>query len=268
MISPDWTVRPNSRIAKLPRVLQPFALIAREATRTQFVLSNDANRLEKYHHRLDGIATVHNDGFRNSPRFRKAYDRAILAAGWDYGIPYRVHQALWCSRQAQKVEGDFVEVGTGRGFFMSAILEDFADWTTAARELHLFDTFLSTLPDDRGSQPTAGEPVPYYAKSKGDTQRNFAEWPHVHIHQGDIFETLGDLTSQHIALLHIDLNFWKPEIYVLRSLWPRIPRGGVVLLDDYAYTGHERQYDAMNALAGELRFDILSTPTGQGIIIK
>ena len=45
-------------------------------------------------------------------------------------------------------------------------------------------------------------------------------------------------------------------------------KGGVILLDDYACAGHEKQYNAMNVLAKKLNFEILSTPTGQGIIIK
>jgi hypothetical protein len=260
MISVNWTVLPGSRIEKMPRAVQPFAVLARELLR--------GPRGDNYHHVLDGIATRNNDSFRQDLRFRKAYDRAVLAAGWDYGIPYRVHQVLWCSRQAQKVNGDFVELGTGRGFLMSAVLADFDDWNISTRGLHLFDSFMSTWVDDQGRQSTTGTPSPYYANSVDDTRRNFSEWNRIHIHQGNVFDTLADLKSESIALLHIDFNFWEPEVYGLRTLYPRIPRGGVVLLDDYAGWGQNQQNDAMNALSKELGFDILSTPTGQGIIIK
>jgi hypothetical protein len=40
------------------------------------------------------------------------------------------------------------------------------------------------------------------------------------------------------------------------------------LLDDYASEGYEQQYRAINELAAELGLDILSTATGQGIVIK
>lgn len=253
----DRTIREGSRIAKLPPFLQPMALWARN------VIAN-----ESYHHQFDGMATRNNDGFRSNPRFRKAYERAVLAAGWDYAIPYRVHQALWCSRQAQKIDGDFVELGTGRGFMMSAVLADFADWNSSGRSLHLFDTFMSAPPDATGKQSSTDAVSPYYAKSVDDVKRNFSEWSEVRIYRGNVFETLPSLAARAVAFLHIDMNFYEPEIYGLRTLWDRIPRGGIVLLDDYANNSREQQYRAMNELADELKFDILSTPSGQGIIVK
>ena len=260
----DWTVYPDTKIAKLPSFLQSCALLVRNVV----FFTRQQDRPSKYHHRLDGIATRHNDGFRKSPRFNKAYDRAVAAAGWDYGIPYRIHQALWCSHQAQKVEGDFVELGTGRGFIMSAVLADYPTWNQGSRSLHLFDTFKSTWPDQFGRQETTGLVSGYYAESVTDTERNFSEWQRVYLYEGDVFEMLPGLQAEQVALIHIDLNFYAPEVFGLKLLWQRIPRGGIVLLDDYAYHGHERQYQAMNDLAAELGVDILSTPTGQGIIIK
>jgi O-methyltransferase len=83
-----------------------------------------------------------------------------------------------------------------------------------------------------------------------------------------IEDALPKSTVASVALVHIDMNFFEPEVFGLRTLWDRIPRGGVILLDDYAFQSHDKQYDAMNKLAAELGFAILSTPTGQGIIIK
>jgi hypothetical protein len=192
----------------------------------------------------------------------------VAASGWDYKVPYRIHQALWCSRQAQKVKGDFVELGTGRGFTMSAILADFPDWNLDERALHLFDTFKQTLPDQEGNQPDNGQKSPFYATSIRDVRANFSEWDRIYLYEGDLFETLTRIKCNAIAFLHIDMNHPKPEVFGLQTLWPKISRGGVVLLDDYAFANHEEQYDAMNRLSHELNFDILSTPTGQGLIIK
>ena len=59
-----------------------------------------------------------------------------------------------------------------------------------------------------------------------------------------------------------------PEVEALRFFWPRIPTGGIVLLDDYAYYGHDAQGDAMDAVARELGAEIAVLPTGQGLIVK
>ena len=223
------------------------------------------DEIELYPHRLDGMASRHNDGFRNDPVFASAYARAVQAAGWDYGVPWRVHQHLWCADLARKVEGDVVELGTGRGFFMSAVVAAWPGWSESTRSLHLFDTFEPGFVQADG---TRGPDSPFYAASFEDTARNFAEWPRVHLYCGDLFETLPDAPIDRIAFLHIDLNHKDPETFGLRHLWDRVPRGGVVLLDDYAYFTCEAQHEAMNALAAELGFSILSTPTGQGIIVK
>jgi O-methyltransferase len=259
----DWNVYEGSRIKRLPKAARPPALFLRNLLRRR-----EADRLENYHHRFDGIATRHNDGFRLDPRFGRAYDRAVLAAGWDYGAPYRIHQALWCSHQAQKVAGDFVELGTGRGFTMSAVLADYTDWNRDTRSLHLFDTFKSTLPDEHGAQTSATVVSKFYAQSVDQVRANFSEWRRVCFHQGNLFDTLPKFDVPSVAFVHIDMNFFEPEVYGLRALWRRIPRGGVVLLDDYAFESHNKQYDAMNKLAAELGCAILSTPTGQGIVIK
>ena len=53
---------------------------------------------------------------------------------------------------------------------------------------------------------------------------------------------------------------------MVRALWPSIQRGGIMLLDDYAQV--QQQNDAMNQLAQDLSFEILTTASGQGIVVK
>lgn len=125
----NWIARPGTRISRLSRVLQPGPLLALGLLR-RFFWPNGIDE--------DGIISVHNSGFRDDPVFQRCYARAVKAGGWDYSIRYRVHQALWCSALAQAVEGDFVELGTGRGFIMSALME-----SGLTRRVHLFDTTIT-----------------------------------------------------------------------------------------------------------------------------
>lgn len=206
-------------------------------------------------HQLDGITTHHSDGFRATAEFKKAYARSVQAAGWDYSIPYRIHQALWCAKNALKVPGAFVELGTGRGFVMSDVLT-----LGINRPVHLFDTFLPSLPGKEAS--------PVYAVDFESVVANFAEWPRTALHRGDVFDTLPKAKLDAVAFLHVDLNCAEPEVFAVRHLWPSLSQGAVMLFDDYAYIGYEPQYAAINNLAYELGFHILSTPTGQGIVIK
>ncbi len=55
--------------------------------------------------------------------------------------------------------------------------------------------------------------------------------------RGDICETLPRYLADHpefrIALLHVDVDVYKPTADILSSLYPRIVPGGVLILDDY-----------------------------------
>ena len=37
-----------------------------------------------------------------------------------------------------------------------------------------------------------------------------------------------------IALLHLDLDIFRPTLFVLEKLFNKVVKGGVILLDDYA----------------------------------
>ena len=55
---------------------------------------------------------------------------------------YRIHQAIWATSIAIDNEGDWVELGTGMGFTMSAALRfHMKKWNRGTKNLWLVDTF-------------------------------------------------------------------------------------------------------------------------------
>ena len=56
--------------------------------------------------------------------------------------------------------------------------------------------------------------------------------------------------------------------FIQSIFWKNISKGGVIILDDFAYQGRERQFLYISKLAKKLNFNILIVPSGQGIIIK
>ena len=217
----------------------------------------------------DGFATKSRLAFMEDPKFRAAYDRMIFATGYptDPGLHLRVHQAIWAASLAKRVDGDFVECGTGRGMIFSAILTYLDDWPSLDKDAWLFDTFSPYFlnPESGVNDPTRGVRGGY-AHSLESTQQNFAEWERVHCVAGLLPETLSRAPIKKIAFLHLDLNYAPTEEVVLRQLWPLISRGGVVLLDDYGQTGP--QNETMTRVARELGVEILTTGSAQGILIK
>jgi hypothetical protein len=80
------------------------------------------------------------------------------------------------------------------------------------------------------------------------------------------FETT-ELTK--VAYLSIDMNNATAEIAAIDYLWNHLVFGAIIVLDDYAY-GSEflGQKSAWDKFAVSKGFEVLTLPTGQGLIIK
>jgi hypothetical protein len=64
------------------------------------------------------------------------------------------------------------------------------------------------------------------------------------------------------------MNCVAPEIAAAKFFWPNLVAGGIIILDDYGFSAHHLQKEAFDQLAREWNVEILSLPTGQGLIIK
>ncbi|HVE48998.1 MAG TPA: TylF/MycF/NovP-related O-methyltransferase [Casimicrobiaceae bacterium] len=226
----------------------------------------------------DGLISVHNHDFMRDPAFLDAYARGrqALYGQPDYRWHWRIHTGLWAARTAATVEGDFVECGVNRGFLSSAIMHHI-DWDTLGKTFWLLDTFaglderyVSQRERDRGAIDWNREKLDdgFYVSSPQSVIDNFSQWKNVRIIVGTVPETLGQVTAERIAYLHLDMNCAPPEVAAIEYFWSRLAPGATVLFDDYAYVGFEAQKVALDAFARAHRVPILSLPTGQGLLIK
>lgn len=208
--------------------------------------------------------------FLLEPDFVRAYDRAMRAGGADFKIRWRTHVAIWAARSALAVPGDFVELGTGRGWMFSAILTSI-DWNEQQRNAYLFDRFVDSALDRKTGElltEKENDYRRYYADSIDQVRENFAEWHRVNLVQGDLPASLSKAPLSKVAFLHVDLNAADPEIESMEALWGRLSPGAVVLLDDHAFTSHRDQYDAHRSFVTSRGADLLVLPTGQGLILR
>ena len=225
----------------------------------------------------DGLFTLHSDSFRSDPAFRGAYERGIQASnGVDPAFEWRVHIALWAARTALRVNGDFVECGVNAGFVSSAIMQKL-QWNAVGRRFYLIDTFGGPILTQYSEQEVRSGrlAIAKQALEAGayvtDTDRvraNFATWQNVIVVQGAIPEILAKTDFSAVAFVHVDMNCTLPELAAFEFFWDRLSPGAVVLFDDYAYYGHDSQREAIDAAARARGAEVLSLPTGQGLIIK
>lgn len=258
----DTSIGINSKISKLPKVFRGVGLLMRHLIRNK----------DRYFYKQDGMATIHNFSFLNEKRFQYSLASAIKASGFDYKINLRLHQAIWCADHAVRRDPSavFVELGTGRGYVMSAVLAalEFNNPLKLPSKVLLFDTFVPFKTDFKSKQDPLSDVCIYYADSYEQTSAQFAKYDQVQLIKGKLPETLDQINNSLISFLHIDLNAADIEFECLRKLWASIIPGGVILLDDYAYSGYEYTHTKLNNLASILKVSILVTASGQGIILK
>lgn len=271
----DKVIYANSRISGLPRFIQPLALLVRSVF--GFVIRQLPMTPNRYHYHFDSVATGNNTDFIGDAKFEAAYNSLVKSYGWDPGLPWRVHQVMWAVDQTRNIDGSWIEFGVGRGGLMSAALTHHGSWNESGRDLHLFDTFLSSKLDAEGNQ-IAPPPLKrnkqmdskfkYYASSLEETINNFAEYDNVKFHVGNVFDTLSNFDCPNLSLVSIDLNYAPAEEFVLNFIYNRVSNGGIIILDDYAAASRVKQRESYDKQSKILGFSILRTPSGQGIVVK
>lgn len=224
----------------------------------------------------DGLLTRNkNTEFLDDPRFQDAYRQGIdsghkLGLRQELHAEWRVHVALWAATHASKLPGDFVECGVNTGIYSLAIAR-YVDLNATGKAFWLFDTFAG-IPDFQISEEERergrGGYNDYYEDCYEVAKANFAPYPNAHLIRGVVPDTLGSVDINSVCYLSIDMNIVAPEIAAIEHFWPKLSTGAPVLLDDYRFLGHALQKEAMDGFAAGVGCEILTLPTGQGLLLK
>lgn len=146
------------------------------------------------------------------------------------------------------VPGDLVECGSflgGASIFMLLASRRLGD----ERAVHVFDTFAGFPPDSDdvriGGEPAHGPSYPSFLESVRDSfRRETGPDSAVQLVEGDVATTLPLTPIERIALLRLDTDFHDSTRAELEHLYPRLVRGGAIIIDDYgAYEGARRATD-------------------------
>jgi O-methyltransferase len=140
------------------------------------------------------------------------------------------------------VEGDLVEAGVWRGgaaIFMRGIL---AAWGDRHRRVWACDSF-EGLPKPTGRfqyAPDSADDLwkqPSLAVRLDEVRSNFARYglldDRVVFLPGWFSDTLPDAPIDKVAVLRADGDLYESTMDILTSLYPKVSRGGYVIIDDY-----------------------------------
>lgn len=222
----------------------------------------------------DGLATKHNSDFMTEPRFARTYDIGVAKLPVPSRAHWRVHFVLWAAARGLQIEGDFVECGVYTGIYSKSICEYYNFGARTDRKMYLLDSFEGVVEDLIGEEEKAywakvGKKINAYPKDFYDMARErFAEYPNVHLIKGMIPESLSRVPVEKIAYLSMDMNCSGPEIAAGEFFWPKMTSGAMIVLDDYGFRLYKYSKAAWDKFAKERGVMILSSPTGQGLIIK
>lgn len=215
---------------------------------------------------------IHNHDFMRNPRYVRAYELAEQALGYDHKMFWRLHVALWCATQAQKLPGDFVECGVWRGFLATAIM-NYIPWPADGKSFYLFDTWEGLderylTEGERNNRAKLEHFKPYYANQYEFVEKHFSSYPNVHLVKGSVPETLDLVEIGAVSYLSLDMNCAPPELAAAEYFWERLVPGGMILLDDYGFVSYEDQKRGFDDFAAKHGIEVLALPTGQGLLIK
>ena len=131
------------------------------------------------------------------------------------------------------------------------------------RQCWLYDLF-----DPQGGTGE-GQRLPAHGAELFEKVRaRFSAWLNVRVIRGKVPEALDATEPPCIAFVHIDMNNPLAERGALEVLFDRISRGGMILFDDYGWTGYREQKAVADAFMREHELAVLELPTGQGLVVK
>lgn len=155
---------------------------------------------------------------------------------------------------ANGIEGDFVECGVWRGGSVMLMAHTLLRLGVPDRTLWLYDTFAGMTPPSphdvqemsgrsacdilAGARKTEEDPfwgiAPRSVVSANLTATGYPS-DRIRCVEGDVLETLPAHAPPQLALLRLDTDWYASTKHELEQLYPRLTRGGVLIIDDYGY---------------------------------
>lgn len=179
----------------------------------------------------------------------------------------------YCVRRG--VVGDFAECGVWRGGSVLAMILTLQQLGRDDRDIHLYDTFEGmTEPTEHDTSTLEPPAQQTWTEARRDPAHPWSSvfgshvqgedrvretlvatgYPsrRLHLISGAVEETLPRRAPERLALLRLDTDWYESTRHELEHLYPRLVRGGVLIIDDYGHwEGAKRAVDEYFQAADE-----------------
>lgn len=133
-----------------------------------------------------------------------------------------------------KIEGAFAELGVYKGETAQMMHE-----MDTSRNLHLFDTFEGFNKQDLEVENSNDKKynISNFSDTNVESVKKFIDGnDNILFHKGYFPETTKDLKEEKYAFVHLDADLYQPTIAALNYFYPKLSKGGVMIIHDYNHT--------------------------------
>ena len=152
-----------------------------------------------------------------------------------------------------KIAGDIVECGVWKGGSIMAITKTLLELKSYDKELYLFDTF-EGMPKPTEFDVSYKDKLAIKEFEDRKIDNNSSDWLRIeldevkknvfstgynkekfHFIKGKVEDTIPKNSPETISILRLDTDWYDSTRHELIHLFPRLVRGGVVIIDDYGF---------------------------------
>ncbi len=209
-------------------------LIARKRHNTDLVFV-DRNAVEAFYHK-DARVSLYYDGFdRTGMQGTDNYFKQCRS--------YRLQQLLE-HVVALNLDGHVAECGCWRGH-SSYIISTILAKSGFTGSFDIFDSFEGGLSakgrEDENVRISLSETEierekQIFASAEADLHRALASFDFYRLYKGWIPERFNEVEDKAYMFVHLDVDLYQPTLDGLEFFYPRLKKGGVIVVDDYGYT--------------------------------
>ena len=201
-----------------------------------------------------------------NPHEISAEERDIIDAVRRYTMTseVRIHALIRATKYLVKsgIPGDIVECGVWKGGSIMSVAHTLLSLGTQEPRLYLFDTF-EGMPQPGERDASSGRADPRQTFRNNQTGVDRSDWCYASLQEvrsavystgydrdrfvfvkGKVEDTIPEHAPESISLLRLDTDFYESTRHELEHLFPRLSRGGALIIDDYgAWQGAQRAVD-------------------------
>jgi hypothetical protein len=172
--------------------------------------------------------------FRNEPGFAEIANKIISQERTllDYN---RLLTLFLAVKNTQELGLSVAEVGTYKGGsakFLGATYEHFGK----RPPIHVFDTFTGH-PEEIVSTLDGKHKHGLFSDTDAYSVREYlSDLENITMHVGAIEERSCDVEKDLFSLVHVDVDIFSATVTCLNFFWPRLVKGGVIVIDDYGFS--------------------------------